>query len=208
MANATIFFIITVVDRPAPTRPHSRKERALMSVQPALVVETIEATEVLEGTAPQARPAAASAWSGSTGPARSSSPSARSRCSCRSTSRSRWRSRRRRRRWTATRSRCPRRSASTDSSTAWELTNFPLAFMITVLVTAGDRRRHDPARGRGLLRHRPQLGPQALPLVVLLPADGDVHPVPGAGAAADPADRARRTRQPGRASRSCTSCSS
>src|SRR5699024_909113 len=41
----------------------------------------------------------------------------------------------------------------------------------------------------GRLRDRAQLGPPAVPLVVLLPAGGDVHPVPGGGAAADPADR-------------------
>ena len=42
-------------------------------------------------------------------------------------------------------------------------------------------RRHDHPRRARVLRDRPQLGAAALPLVVLLPARRDVHPVPGRG---------------------------
>ena len=125
MANATIFFLITIAHRPPPTLAHPRKERPLMSSQPALVIDTSQATRRLEGVAAEA----------GQGPVRQErvnwsatiilDPRARSPCCSRCTSRSRWRSRRPPRPSTATPSRCRRRSASTASSQAWDLTNFP-----------------------------------------------------------------------------------
>ena len=208
MANATVFFVITVAHRPAPTLDHARKERPLMSVQPALVVETVEATEVLEGVAP--KPA-----KGRFGMERVNWTGTIILILCAITVLLPL---------YVTVTMAFKTSAQAVDGNAFSL---PAPFSVEGFVAAwdldelpgrgvhdlgaghrGHRRRDDLPRGVRLVRDRPQLGSQALPLLVLLPARGDVHPVPGRRPAADPADRTRRARQPRRRDHPATSCSS
>ena len=61
MANATFFFLITILISLAPTPRHPRKERPLMSVQPALVAENDRGHRGPRAAPPQAGQAPASA---------------------------------------------------------------------------------------------------------------------------------------------------